>query len=111
MSNRSLRVFPTNTPSSNEDASVPQSARRERELDRITGTAKPKMVSLSLKQIVPLLIDAAQQNRAWISDFADDTVQIDADLYQVLLAYQQQLDVQKLERTQDSQPPVSRAAA
>lgn len=111
MSNRSLRVFPANTANSEESASAPRSARRERELDRITGTAKPKTVSLSLKQIVPLLIDATRENRAWLSDFADDAVQIDADLFQVLLAYQQQLDARVLESFEDSQPLAHRAAA
>ncbi|WP_442505660.1 hypothetical protein SH528x_004458 [Novipirellula sp. SH528] len=63
--------------------------RKERELDRMTGVAAPKTVDVSLKQIVPLLIDAEKSNRTWLSDFADDTVRIDADLYDVLLAYQQ----------------------
>lgn len=45
-------------------------------------------MSIALGQIVPLLIDAAQNDRAWLNDFADDTVRIDADLYDVLLAYQ-----------------------
>ncbi|WP_339946263.1 MULTISPECIES: hypothetical protein [Novipirellula] len=63
--------------------------RKERELDRISGVAAPKTVDVSLKQIVPLLIDAEKSNRTWLSDFADDTVRIDADLYDVLLAYQQ----------------------
>ncbi|WP_231612467.1 hypothetical protein [Novipirellula galeiformis] len=63
--------------------------RQERELDRITGVAAPKTVDVSLKHIVPLLIDAERNNRMWISDFEEDTVRIDADLYDVLLAYQQ----------------------
>ncbi|EMI18347.1 hypothetical protein RMSM_04735 [Rhodopirellula maiorica SM1] len=63
--------------------------RKERELDRISGAAAPKTVDVSLKQIVPLLIDAEKSNRTWLADFADDTVRIDSDLYDVLLAYQQ----------------------
>jgi hypothetical protein len=35
-----------------------------------------------------LLMDAAEKNRLWLNDFADETVQIDADLYEVLLAYE-----------------------
>ena len=66
-----------------------QCDRRQLELDRITGVAEPKTVSVSLHQIVPLLIDAANNDRAWLNDFAEDTVRIDADLYDVLLAYQQ----------------------
>jgi hypothetical protein len=38
---------------------------------------------------VPLLIDAVDNDRAWLNDFADDAVQINSDLYDVLLAYQQ----------------------
>lgn len=78
MSKPSLRIFPASP-----------SDRSERELDRITGTAEPKFVSISLGKIVPLLIDAAEGDRAWLADFADDSVRIDADLYDVLLAYQQ----------------------
>lgn len=63
--------------------------RRERELDRLSGTAKAKTVAVPLGKVVPLLLDAAKHQRAWLDDFADDLVRIDADLYDVLLAYQQ----------------------
>ncbi len=76
MSNPNLRV---NSPSAD--------SRRVRELDRITGTAAPKTVSIPLAEIVPLLLDAVHNNRAWLKDFSDDLVQIDSDLYDVLLAY------------------------
>ena len=62
-------------------------SRQQRERDRITGTADPKTVSVPLGKIVPLLIDAAQSERAWLNDFSEDLVKIDADLYDVLLAY------------------------
>lgn len=78
MSQPSLRIFPESA-----------SDRTERELDRISGTAEPKSVSVPLGKIVPLLLDAAEGDRAWLSDFADDLVRIDTDLYDVLLAYQQ----------------------
>ncbi|MGI9473775.1 MAG: hypothetical protein ACR2NZ_19695 [Rubripirellula sp.] len=78
MSKPSLRLFPSST----------STDRQERELDRITGTADPKTVSVPLGKIVPLLIDAVSNDRAWLSDFADDTIRVDADLYEVLLAYQ-----------------------
>jgi hypothetical protein len=78
MPNPPLRVFPAVTTN-----------RRERELDRIAGLADPKTVAVPLGKIVPLLIDAASSDRAWLTDFADDTIRIDADLYDVLLAYQQ----------------------
>ncbi len=40
-----------------------------------------------MQQVLPLLIDAVRSNRQWLNDFSDDTVEISADLYQVLLAY------------------------
>ena len=76
MSKSTLRIAPSTTDS-----------RRERELDRITGTADAKTVSVPLGKIVPLLIDAVESDRAWLSDFSDDLVRIDSDLYDVLLAY------------------------
>lgn len=91
------------SPSSGEDGHAEQSAsgesltdadsvkkrRQQRELETLSGTAEPKTVAISLAQIVPLLIDAKENNRAWLADFANDSVRIDADLYEVLLAYQQ----------------------
>lgn len=79
MSKPTLRVF-------NSDS---LSNQRERELDRISGTAAARTVSVPLGKIVPLLIDAGKQQRAWLEDFADDMVRIDSDLYDVLLAYQE----------------------
>jgi hypothetical protein len=78
MTKPSLRVFQP----------VVSSDRKERELDRLSGTAEPQTVAIPLGKIVPLLIDAANKDRAWLTDFAEDTVRIDADLYEVLLAYQ-----------------------
>jgi hypothetical protein len=78
MSIRSLKVHPETNRS-----------RRERELDRISGISEPKTVAVPISKIVPLLIDAASNDRAWLSDFADDRVRIDSDLYYVLIAYQQ----------------------
>jgi hypothetical protein len=59
------------------------------EIDRIAGTAAPKKIEVSLADIAPVIADAVASGRGWLADFADDTVQIDADLYEVLLAYQQ----------------------
>tara|TARA_R110002049_G_scaffold4601_6_gene32897 strand:- start:106366 stop:106773 length:408 start_codon:yes stop_codon:yes gene_type:complete len=69
-----------------------RSDRQERELDRISGIAQPKTVTLTVGQIVPLLLDAMENDRTWLSDFADDSVRIDSDLYDVLLAYQRIID-------------------
>lgn len=45
-------------------------------------------VTVPLEEILPLLTDAAQSQRSWLRDFADDEVTISMDLYEVLLAYQ-----------------------
>jgi len=50
---------------------------------------EPRRVEVSLADIAPVLADAINHQRGWLSDFSDDTVSIDADLYEVLLAYQQ----------------------
>jgi len=55
----------------------------------IAGSVGPKRVEVSLGEIAPVLADAINHRRGWLTDFADDTVSIDADLYEVLLAYQQ----------------------
>lgn len=81
MTNQKLRLFsPTDLIASN---------RRERELDRLTGTADPKTVAVPLGKVVPLLLDAARNDRSWLNDFADDLIRIDADLYEVIMAYSQ----------------------
>lgn len=81
-----LRIFSPDrhgeTLSDHEDRAM------ERELDRIAGASKAKTVSISLGQMVPLLIDAVEKNRLWLNDFSDESVSIDADLYEVLLAYE-----------------------
>jgi len=76
MSEPNLRIAPTT-----------HSSRTDRELDRLTGTAAPQLVSMSLRHLVPLLLDAVESDRLWLQDFADDVVKIDADLHEVLLAY------------------------
>jgi hypothetical protein len=48
----------------------------------------PKMM-VSLGEILPALTDAMNNHRAWLNDFAEDPVVITADLYEVLLAYQE----------------------
>jgi hypothetical protein len=44
-------------------------------------------VTLPLGEVLPLLLDAASSRRAWVDDFADDSISISSDLYEVLLAY------------------------
>lgn len=88
---------PVRFPISGDDECIEQTTadetslrrRTECELDRLSGTSEAKTVAVSLGMIVPLLIDAFEGDRAWLRDFADEAVRIDADLYDVLLAYQQ----------------------
>jgi hypothetical protein len=47
-----------------------------------------KTVTVRLGEILPLLADAHTSRRTWLSDFNREAVQISADLYEVLLAYQ-----------------------
>lgn len=44
-------------------------------------------VSVSLGEISDILADAVRTRRAWLRDFADDRIQISADLYDVLSTY------------------------
>ena len=44
-------------------------------------------VRVSLGEILPLLADAVESNRTWLSDFADDEITISSDLNDVLQAY------------------------
>jgi hypothetical protein len=45
-------------------------------------------VRVPLGDILPLLVEAVQSNRAWLRDFDTDEVTISMDLYEVVLAYQ-----------------------
>lgn len=51
-------------------------------------SSEAKAVRLPLGEIVPLLADAVQSQRTWLRDFDDDEIEISADLYEVILAYQ-----------------------
>ena len=45
-------------------------------------------VTLSVGEVLPLLLDAVKNRRQWVGDFYDDEMTISSDLYEVLLAYQ-----------------------
>lgn len=78
-----LRVFsPSANPADGENP-------RSEEHDRTSGITSPKRVSVALVDIAPVIADAVASGRGWLTDFAAETIQIDADLYEVLLAYQQ----------------------
>ncbi len=46
-------------------------------------------VTVTLGDVLPLLADALETRRAWLSDFEEDKITLSADLYEVLLAYGQ----------------------
>jgi hypothetical protein len=52
-----------------------------------TAAGKP-CVTVALSEVLPLLADAINSRRTWLSDFEDDDITVPADLYEVLLAYQ-----------------------
>lgn len=46
-------------------------------------------VTVSVGDLVPLLVDAWETDRNWLRDFSKDEVSVSEDLYEVLLAYHQ----------------------
>lgn len=80
-------VWPRDAADSAPQKTDPDS-RQTRELDRLTGVLPPKTRSIPLKVLVPLLMDAEKNDSTWLKDFAEDAVVIDADLHDVLLAFQ-----------------------
>ena len=44
-------------------------------------------VRVTVGEVLPLLADALASDRTWLRDFADDEVEISADLHEVLEAY------------------------
>ena len=55
---------------------------------RIHDLRHRQSVTVPLEEVLSLLADAAQAQRTWLTDFADDEITISTDLYEVLLAYQ-----------------------
>lgn len=49
---------------------------------------KQALTTVRLRDLMPILLDAADCGRAWVRDFGDDPITISQDLYEVLLAYQ-----------------------
>lgn len=50
--------------------------------------SKAATVTLPLGDVLPMLVDAARHQRAWLGDFLQDEITITADLYEIILAYQ-----------------------
>ena len=45
-------------------------------------------VTVSVGEVLPLVADAVNSQRTWLSDFEHDDITISRDLYEVLSAYQ-----------------------
>jgi hypothetical protein len=92
MSKPALKLSPISCDTPTQSSHPPATNhddRRERELDRISGTAEARTMSVAFGAFVNFLSHAIRDDAAWLDDFADDTVQIDADLHDVLMTYQQ----------------------
>lgn len=50
-------------------------------------SAPRNAVRIPLGDVLPLLADAVASNRTWLTDFADDEIEISSDLNDVLQAY------------------------
>lgn len=50
-------------------------------------TARRRLVTVALKDLAPLIVDAARTQRAWLKDFNDEEVTISEDLHEILQAY------------------------
>lgn len=105
MDEKRLNLFPANVGLSKGKSTKPEAPdgsgrpngsghtdRQQRELDRMTGTADTKKMTIPLGTMVPLLIRAYENDHTWLRDFADDVVQIDADLHEVLTAFRHMPD-------------------
>ncbi|MBL9164095.1 MAG: hypothetical protein JNL18_15305 [Planctomycetaceae bacterium] len=54
----------------------------------VSSNAGKPCITAPLSEVLPLLADAVNSRRTWLSDFDDDEITLSADLYEVLLAYQ-----------------------
>ena len=45
-------------------------------------------VTVAIGEVLPLIADAVNSERTWLSDFEHDDITISRDLYEVLSAYQ-----------------------
>lgn len=53
----------------------------------VTATANGERVSMRLRDLFPLLDQARRSNLAWLRDLGDDTIDVSADLAEILNAY------------------------
>ncbi len=55
--------------------------------DGETDAFRRPTVGVPLSELTQILGEAAKWNRAWVSDFSDEEVQVSSDLYEVLSTY------------------------
>ncbi len=61
-------------------------------LSRITNYSKTdssneqRHITVTLQQVIPVLVDASNRNVAWINDFEEEQISISKDLYDVIQA-------------------------
>jgi len=55
--------------------------------DEVTQDTATENVTVRLSDISRALLDANRWNRTWLSDFADDEIQVSTDLYEILSTY------------------------
>ena len=77
---------PTRETPKTSQYSLPREVKSSPGSDARASHPEPK-VTVRLADLLPLLIDATQRNRAWIQDFRNDEVTVSQDLYEVALAY------------------------
>ncbi|NOY30109.1 MAG: hypothetical protein GXP28_07985 [Planctomycetes bacterium] len=61
---------------------------QETEIEIAPQTAEEDCVTVSIGEVLPLIADAVNSERTWLSDFEHDDITISRDLYEVLSAYQ-----------------------
>ncbi len=55
----------------------------------VSGGRAPATVKMRVGTLLPILLDAILNERAWIDDFCDDEISVSSDLYEVLKLYAQ----------------------
>lgn len=56
----------------------------------VLSARRPRLRTVTVRtgEILATLVEAMQNQRGWVRDFDDDPITISADLYDVILAYQ-----------------------
>ncbi len=58
------------------------------EESEVDSHASEDCVTVAIGEVLPLIADAVNSERTWLSDFEHDDITISRDLYEVLSAYQ-----------------------